>query len=90
MPPLATPALPFPEGRDLSPRLVAQHPHGSKHEVLVASSIWTIFVCHMTMSGGEVRRISLLRTQMNKAWEEPRLCARLLLELGRGHRCPLS
>ena len=65
--------LPFPGGaRLLSPRLVAQHPHGSKHEVLVASSIWTIFVCHMTMSGGEVRRISSSTHWVNKAWEEPR------------------
>jgi hypothetical protein len=44
------------------PRSVVQRHHGSKHVVLGASPIWTIFVCQVTIPGSELRRTLNSRT----------------------------
>jgi hypothetical protein len=42
-----------------------QRTHVSKHEVLEASPIWSIFVCQVGISGVELLRISIPRTPVN-------------------------
>jgi hypothetical protein len=73
---VAKPPPPSVEGRDSSALpLVAQRLYGSKQQVLVAFSKWTIFVRHVTISAGrELRRIPIPRTRVNKGKGKGRGC----------------
>src|SRR5829696_5909350 len=49
-------------GGPARPTQVSYRGNGSKHEVLGASSVWTIFVCHVAISCSELRRSLRTRT----------------------------
>jgi hypothetical protein len=58
--------LPSEEGGPRQSHRVTQQRHCSKHEVLGASPLWTIFVCHVAISGAELRRMPKRRSSANR------------------------